>query len=405
MPAPTNRTPNTRKYFTVGDKRFNSDLSAYMYASAHPSDERIAMHLDYDLFRNKQLWQVEPPQSIDYYNQKMAKWIGDNYDKVFVMYSGGTDSHTMLDAFIKVGVKGLKLLNFVNIAHENTPRALVTRNVKKNLEKYKSTFKKLNYEILFDVNSGEVDRTTWESLIIGEHEKLAMTWEQASSLVGWGRWYAQTAIDKVFYDGNTAKKACVVWGYEKPNIVIHNDWWCWQAGSTWGSTAPAPLEREPDNIRFFFDDAVPEIQIKQSWIKINTIKSIMGLDRPNNNINLSREHLNNIQSVHSPHYQFINQAMGYQAVSDLLNGPAWKAGGSLARETYRRFASDKQIQKLDNLNVELWDTEILNKIDDKYISPGVEFASGDYTSMAFKDRRLLDIPSDPIPIMPYNSQV
>jgi hypothetical protein len=53
---------------------------------------------------NKHNWSIEPEESItDLYKQRVRQ-IRDNHDYVIVMFSGGCDSWTIVDSFIKAGV-------------------------------------------------------------------------------------------------------------------------------------------------------------------------------------------------------------------------------------------------------------------------------------------------------------
>ena len=53
-------------------------------------------------------WEEEPKETLDDLYQQRAQQIRDRYDYVVLFYSGGSDSHNILNAFVKNNIKKLR---------------------------------------------------------------------------------------------------------------------------------------------------------------------------------------------------------------------------------------------------------------------------------------------------------
>ena len=88
-----------RGFYVAGNKRFTNKLDAIIELNSFGGNHDV--HWDYheDVY-NTVNWTVEPKDSLlSLYGQR-AKQIRDNYDHVILLYSGGADSQTILEAFI-----------------------------------------------------------------------------------------------------------------------------------------------------------------------------------------------------------------------------------------------------------------------------------------------------------------
>ena len=89
-------------YYTVGDFCTYSKLEAF--EAAQKSNKEIQRYFNDEVFSAINT-AVEPPLGIwDYYTLR-AQQIRDKYDYVVVMYSGGADSKTVVDSFVKNNIQ------------------------------------------------------------------------------------------------------------------------------------------------------------------------------------------------------------------------------------------------------------------------------------------------------------
>lgn len=101
--------PNNYKlgYYRVGDTIHSSKIRALIDGTnRNISPEWI---FNNDVF-NRVDWTIEPAESIGELYRQRAQRIRDKYDYVILMYSGGSDSHTILQTCLKHNIKIDELL-------------------------------------------------------------------------------------------------------------------------------------------------------------------------------------------------------------------------------------------------------------------------------------------------------
>lgn len=312
-----------KRKFVVGNRKFDNNVHALQYFSKNPK-EKMYFDLGYNFINNELLWKVEPPEEISVYLKQHAEYLSTVYDKIVLYYSGGTDSHTMLKAFFDAGVTDVKL-----IINDNAKTELETYNPKKEsitspnshvaselYFKYKDKIDELNYTI--------------DSLTFYQIMKPCSYDEYYNFLKNgkFGDFELNLRTDFIFADqiskespvvckkDTTKKKTCVVTGREKPQVtLLDNKTWAWQVHSAFTQDIYGKLDDDnADLIDFYFSDAIPEIQIKLTWLKIKALEKIIMA----NNFSLCNETINRLQSNISDYYTMINSAMGYSALNPYL---------------------------------------------------------------------------------------
>lgn len=88
-------------YYTCDNKVFETKLLAMLYAN--PLNKDIVWNFNNTVFDTYR-WDIPPEKSLDYYYDLRAKEIREEYDYVVLSYSGGSDSHNMLQSFIRQGL-------------------------------------------------------------------------------------------------------------------------------------------------------------------------------------------------------------------------------------------------------------------------------------------------------------
>jgi len=93
----TNSHLNKHGFFEVGKEKFYSKLDAIKHSIA--TGQEVTWNFNNTVF-SKQDWTSEPEKDIRTMYRERAQAIRDQFDYVVVMFSGGSDSTTVLDSFI-----------------------------------------------------------------------------------------------------------------------------------------------------------------------------------------------------------------------------------------------------------------------------------------------------------------
>ena len=103
--------PDKFGYYTVGDLKTYSKLEAVEW------QQRFGHFPEWNF--NKVVfdacdWQQEPAIDLWELYKARARQIRDSYDHVVIFYSGGSDSHNLLSAWIDAGLKIDEILTYWN---------------------------------------------------------------------------------------------------------------------------------------------------------------------------------------------------------------------------------------------------------------------------------------------------
>jgi len=85
-------------YYTCNGQEFESKLQALMLA--HQTGSSVEWHFNNETF-DKYNWTIEPELSLDQLYDRRSREIRENYDYVILSYSGGSDSHNILESFLR----------------------------------------------------------------------------------------------------------------------------------------------------------------------------------------------------------------------------------------------------------------------------------------------------------------
>ncbi len=312
------------KYNSNG-KIFLSDVEALEYS------KNVELQLDYRFFTESN-WKAEPPNPIFYYFDRHAKIISEKYDHIILTYSGGTDSHTILESFIRCGIRNLDIRVVDN---SGLLKSGLRRDMDKifynSLEKYKTIFKDLNYTV--------------SGLSVNEHYNFSSVSKLEKNFVeGWADTVLSATTQNSWYilDSDarfiTKPKTCVIFGFEKPNLTIKDSQWCWQMNSNNFIFGYFDSKFEYDTVFFFMTDDVPELHIKLTWLKIKIMeKLLMEEDVPINSNSVF-----NIQLCSNINYRKINHHMGYRGINYILDSNLYKAGGLYQKIIYNELERQRK---------------------------------------------------------------
>lgn len=248
-------------YWTCQGQVFNTKLSALMHASKINNDIEFRFN---DEFLDKLDWTKQPPLPIDEYYKQRAEQLRDTYDYILVMYSGGSDSSTIVKTFLRnnifideVGIYGVwnhkinKYNSIVNL--EQTHAAWPF------LKKISADGTKISHINLLDSVSQSLNSQDWIY-----QSDLLFTAQQSC------RFQSIFQREDLVRMVEQGKKVAVIIGHDKARVVVNNNAFyhgfldvaglgTWIYPQFYDSQYVGP-SMEP----FFCNADVPEIMIKQS---------------------------------------------------------------------------------------------------------------------------------------------
>jgi hypothetical protein len=85
-------------YYIVNNVEFDSKINASIYAQTINAD--VKWIFNNDIFENYP-WHIEPQNSLDELYDMRSRQLRDTYDYIMISYSGGSDSHNIVESFLR----------------------------------------------------------------------------------------------------------------------------------------------------------------------------------------------------------------------------------------------------------------------------------------------------------------
>jgi hypothetical protein len=85
-------------YYTVNNLEFDSKIQACLYASQN--NQEVNWHFNEETFE-RYPWHIEPSLSLDELYDKRTRQLREEYDYIIISYSGGADSHNIVESFLR----------------------------------------------------------------------------------------------------------------------------------------------------------------------------------------------------------------------------------------------------------------------------------------------------------------
>ena len=244
--------------WVVGEKFFHNKWKAIEYATIHPE-------LPYNAYCHDDAWSrvdwtKEPKETLEDLEIQHCKYLRNKYDTLVLFYSGGVDSHTVLQRFIQNNIP----IDYICVWYVNDPDAdfnhdtqLAISYLKENSSKVEKT--KILYEKKLDhkegnsiyAYTGNVFNLNWQLRFhhIGHEEQLKLRYP--------------TVYEQI------KKNGCIITGSNKPyvyrdNVGKHYVQYVDYDDENWGQ----PL------LEMFWQGENPKLQIKQchlakKWLEKN----------------------------------------------------------------------------------------------------------------------------------------
>jgi hypothetical protein len=225
-------------------------------------------------------WTIEPDQSLDELYKIRAQQIRDEYDYVILMFSGGSDSYQVLRSFTDNNI-------FIDEVRTHQPLTMAN-NIKPIYNKLHPLGLLFEYELAAAPRLKELTLKSPNTKInvidmsdtISQFDNDNLNNEYSEAIITANMFHVARLIDQYIkvekhIDTLKARKVAVVFGAEKPFLTVEGGYLKFyfedQSRSSTGHIKP-DIEKNHDEVLFYWDKNLPLIPIKQSHIIKKTLQ-------------------------------------------------------------------------------------------------------------------------------------
>jgi hypothetical protein len=242
--------------------------------------EKLQWHYNDEVFA-KQDWTTEPEKDIRAMYRERAQAIRDRFDYVVVMFSGGSDSTTVLDSFIDNGipVDEIFMHQWIKYQPEGADSYM-------NAEITYSALPYLKHKLppAWNTNVRLYDPSDYALTCLNDNEFVASSWQGMNNVQNLQQISLHHNLENRFPEyvklKEQGKSIVFVWGEAKPHVTYDlekNKHYFYFEDHY--AHAPQPRDQELNNPfcqheQFYDDPAHPEIKIKQAHLILNVLKQI-----------------------------------------------------------------------------------------------------------------------------------
>jgi len=327
---------NHQTYIRALGKTFHSDIEALAHVTAHfkthsgkprhtnlrlPRHDDMANylgqkgHLEFHIKGvTDQAWNGEPKHTLGELCHRLCDMLEQTYDEIIISHSGGTDSDTIAQLFLKRGTRNITLMRRSqdlwpgdNVGRTETHVEPLAKWLDKHTEQatkkeYARAFKDLGWKMKFVEQLQPYDEKQYERSLLNRE---FLCWENDyANISSW----AQNSGGVFTAKG---RKVCFIEGLEKPVIVLHKGWYCFRMhhdSQWWGQPLAPP---EVDRVWFWMNDLVPEIIQKLAYLKAMEMKNIFREQK----VTPTRDEVAAMNRASHPCRQRLNRAMSMKGLT------------------------------------------------------------------------------------------
>jgi hypothetical protein len=278
MPFHPNSHLNKHGYFSVGNQNLYSKLDAIKLSIS--TGEKVQWHYNDEVF-SKQDWTAEPTTDIRTMYRDRAQAIRDRFDYVVVMFSGGSDSTTILDSFIDNGIPVDEILMHQWIKYQPDGKDSYLNS--------EITYSALPYlsrklPMAWNTNVRLYDPSDYALKCLNDHDFVESSWQGMNNVQNLQQISLHHNLENRFPEylklREQGKSIVFVWGEAKPHIeydLEKNKHYFYFEDHY--AQAPQPRDQERNDPfcqheQFFDDPQHPEIKVKQCHLLLQTLKQI-----------------------------------------------------------------------------------------------------------------------------------
>lgn len=265
-------------FYRVADQTVFSKVEALEAQRRQGGD--ITWHYNDDIF-TAQDWSKEPYLDLCEIYQNRARQIRDHYDHVVVFYSGGADSHNMLESFISSGCHIDEIVSFHSFSKDHDKHSEFNREIFETavpyVEKCRSDRRLPDTTLHRLIDMGDVILAACQDI---DWHDLRYMITSAPSINNVARFYLRQYVREWTDLVVQGQRLVLVWGHDKPRVMQEHD--CFYLNfldifdncvSTWVQQhSPAGWFDE----MFYSTPDMPEIVVKQAHV----IKKFLQVSHP-----------------------------------------------------------------------------------------------------------------------------
>lgn len=237
--------------YRVDNKIFYNPFLAFLHG-AHNSPHVSPQFVCYDSAFKKLDWTVEPPESIRELIDARTRQLAQRYDKIILAFSGGTDSITVYNSFIRQNI----FIDEIIISYSPYTDAHPVANADWLLKNHPDKLTRIT--VLNRNDSQYYTKFKNEDWVLENSGNLGYF-----NLSAPGAYFYRHCVDSW---GNT--NWAMIIGYEKPNIIRENNQWL----AVHLDKTIKPSLSYPNLEYFFLTPDFPKLHIKQNHMLLRYIK-------------------------------------------------------------------------------------------------------------------------------------
>ena len=319
-------------FYQVGDYRTYSKLEAL--EKSKQAGQPVQWNFNREVFE-KVNWTVEPPGDLDFWYTTRAQQIRDKYDYIVLWFSGGADSHNVLNTFVKNNIFIDEIAQYHSLEGERGNKKTmmneevfetsgpITVDLIANNPTYKNTVHRMVdiSQLIAKVNS--VDSNKWDYFY------KVNTYLSPGALA---RSYIREVVPAYQDLINAGKKLCFLWALEKPAVTKEKNQWVFSFRDGFDHVVNArsqTLNRAWEHDEFFYwSPDLPELVCKQAHVVKRYLENISDTDvdgwhvcagRPQEDqygIGVNQVEYNAVITNHNKTYTFTNAGLHRLIYSD-----------------------------------------------------------------------------------------
>jgi len=266
-------------FYQVGTQKTYSKLEALEFHGV----TKLPINWNFnDSVFEKFNWKVEPPESLDFYYAQRVRQLREKYDYLILMFSGGPDSSSVLNAFVENNIFLDEICQYHNLKGENdNKRAWLNEEVFYNsiprtqalIETnpvYKNTIHRL------------IDITDLQQNVFDNSDDKFDLWYKTNG------YHTPNTLARVYLRDqpefnkiiNSGKKLCFIWAIDKPDVNGDDtgNYWLTFTDARDGQGVAAGtqmLDREYEHDEYFFwTPDLPELPCKQGHVVKNFLAKL-----------------------------------------------------------------------------------------------------------------------------------
>lgn len=267
-------------YYSINGAKTLSRFEAYQLAGHDKS--KIEFNFNDSELSNYD-WTVEPTQDIYQLYAERAKQLRNNYDYIIVMYSGGIDSHIILNSFVENNIH-IDEICTVSTADCDVKSSKFNQEVFNKAIPYVQTLNLKHTKFRYlEIGKAVVDQ--WSDEYHFENFHYYNVGAQWASVLRSHKF--KELIPEHIDLAQRGKKVCYVWGLDKPNLFLQEGNYCFKYIDNFiDFGARQFVNRVQFKEKFFncYDELfyiskdMPEITIKQCHLLSQFLKTISKTD-------------------------------------------------------------------------------------------------------------------------------